>query len=516
MPKCEYDTCTTIATYGYKSKHIQFCAKHKIADMMKLQHNKLCEYNNCNLRPSFNIINNPPIVCAKHKSPNMINVVSKRCEYDGCNILNPVFDIEGGKGRFCVSHKEKNMIDVCHKLCEFDDCKTQASFDIKGGKGRFCSIHKEIGMIDIKNRYCEYNNCDIVNPIFNIKGYNFGRFCLAHKEENMIDVKHKSCEYKDCEVRPNYNIKGGRGRFCITHKEENMIDVTHRSCEYKDCNVRPNYDIKGGKGRFCITHKEEHMIDIANKCCIIDNCVIRARYGKPGHKITHCSTHKEKGMIYKSNAKCNKCKNIAIWGINLTPIHCELHKTENDCNLIENNCISCGLLYILDNDNKCENCSISSKKYIMKKQNDLMTYLDSRDLCGDKTDSIIDNGRCGKERPDRIYDFEDKIIILECDENQHSDRACLCEQIRMVNIGQSFGGIPVYFIRFNPDNYKLKYKGLSHETLAKRYDTCGNLIQDIKNQRIKLPVAMVSAIYLYYDNWESLHNEKWTIITPFE
>ena len=145
-----------------------------------------------------------------------------------------------------------------------------------------------------------------------------------------------------------------------------------------------------------------------------------------------------------------------------------------------------------------------------------MAYLNSRELCGNKTDSIIDNGSCGKERPDRIYDFGDKIIILECDENQHSDRACSCEQIRMVNIGQSFGGVPVYFIRFNPDTYKLKCKGLTHESLAKRYYTCGNLIQDIKDQRIKLPVAMVSAIYLYYDNWESLHNEKWNIITPFE
>jgi len=86
----------------------------------------------------------------------------------------------------------------------------------------------------------------------------------------------------------------------------------------------------------------------------------------------------------------------------------------------------------------------------LAKQNDLMNYLDARDLKGVSTDIVIDKGECGKERPDRVYDFGDKIVILECDEYQHRDRQCLCEQTRMVNIGQSFGGIPVYFIRWNP------------------------------------------------------------------
>jgi hypothetical protein len=250
-----------------------------------------------------------------------------------------------------------------------------------------------------------------------------------------------------------------------------------------------------------------------NNLCIIDNCNTRARYGKPGHKVSHCSTHKEKGMILKSNAKCKDCKELAVWGKELTPIHCEAHKLEDEINLVERPCISCGLEYILDKNNTCENCNPNTVQSVrLVKQNALMNYLDSRELFGNSTDKIIDGGVCGKERPDRIYDFGDKIIILECDENQHKDRNCVCEQVRMINISQSFGGIPVYFIRWNPDEYcPLNTKKV--ETIAKRHKLCADLIMDIKDNRVELPKALVAVIYLYYDNWSKLSEEKWQIVT---
>jgi hypothetical protein len=115
------------------------------------------------------------------------------------------------------------------------------------------------------------------------------------------------------------------------------------------------------------------------------------------------------------------------------------------------------------------------------------------------------------KRPDRIYDFGDKIVILECDENQHSSRNCACEQTRMINIGQSFGGLPTYFIRFNPD----KYKG-GNEIISKRHKLCGDLIQDIKNNRHTLPTCLVSALYLYYDGFNTITDEEWTILHNIE
>lgn len=508
---CEFKGCKLNGLFDVTGGKGRFCATHKTAEMVDVKHN-LCKYEGCTTRPSYGLEKGKALFCATHKTTDMFNVVSKRCAFEGCTVVNPNFGFIGEKGTLCSTHKQDGMIDLKHKHCEYDECNIQAVYDIKGGKGRFCATHKLDGMVDIKNAYCEYLGCTIVNPVFNNKGTKKGRFCASHKTPDMVDVKHNKCEYEGCDVRPTFNIKGENAKFCTTHKLDNMIDVTHKSCEFEDCIVRPTFDIKGGKGRFCAKHKLNGMVDIANKLCTIDNCIIRARYGKPGQLVSHCASHREKGMILKPTAKCSDCKELAVWGIGLTPKHCDIHKLENEINLVERNCTSCGLLYILDKDNKCENCNpdtwVSAR---LAKQSALMSYLDSRNLIGESTDKIIEGGVCGKERPDRMYDFGDKIIILECDEYQHRDRNCVCEQTRMINIGQTFGGVPVYFIRFNPDDYSPLNFRKKIENINKRHKLCGDLINDIKDNRIKLPQSLVSVIYLYYDDWSSLEEEKWEI-----
>ena len=116
----------------------------------------------------------------------------------------------------------------------------------------------------------------------------------------------------------------------------------------------------------------------------------------------------------------------------------------------------------------------------------------------------------------RVFDFDDKIVILECDENQHRDRACSCEQTRMVNIGQAYGGIPVYFIRWNPDDYSPLNPRKVCEDIKKRYKLVGDYIKSILEKRIKLPVALVSAIYLYFDDWDGIDMQNWELITKYE
>ena len=409
------------------------------------------------------------------------------------------------------------MIDVKNKRCEHEGCDSQPSFDIIGGKGHFCITHKTLEMIDVRSKRCEHEGCDS-RPVFDIRGGK-GRFCVTHKTAEMIDVKNKRCEHEGCYyISTNFDIKGGKGRFCMAHKTTEMIDVKHKQCEYKDCKLlNISFDIKGGKGRFCVTHKTSEMIDVRSKRCEHEGCKTSAYYGKPGHQKSHCFSHRQKGMIRRPNAKCANCKELAIWGSNWVAKHCELHKTSEEQNLVEQSCISCGLLYILDNENKCENCNpVSFITSRLAKQNALMTYLDARGFKGDSTDITIDNGICGKERPDRVYDLGDKILILECDEHQHRDRQCLCEQTRMVNIGQSFGGIPVYFIRWNPDDYSSESDRKVPELLTKRHKLCGDLICDIKKNKHVLPKGLVSVIYMYYDGWQSLAETEWQILIKIE
>jgi hypothetical protein len=169
---------------------------------------------------------------------------------------------------------------------------------------------------------------------------------------------------------------------------------------------------------------------------------------------------------------------------------------------------------VLNQNNQCEYCVPETFQTArLAKQNALMAYLDYRGLNGMSTDTIIDEGECGKERPDRVFDFGNKIIVLECDEHQHRDRACVCEQTRMVNISQSFGGVPVYFIRWNPDDYSPLNPRKIPEAIEKRHKLVADYIRDIQQNLIELPAAFLSVIYMYFDDWDGLANQPWEVIT---
>ena len=182
---------------------------------------------------------------------------------------------------------------------------------------------------------------------------------------------------------------------------------------------------------------------------------------------------------------------------------------------MERECVSCHLTMVLDKNGKCEFCDpVRFASNRLAKQNALMEYLDRKNLRGNSTDVVIDKGQCGRERPDRVFEFDDKVIILECDEHQHRDRQCSCEQTRMLNISQMYGGIPVYFIRWNPDNYTSLDAKLP-DPIAKRHKLLADFLSDIRDNVVNLPVALLSVIYLYYDGWSSLAESEWMVITQY-
>jgi hypothetical protein len=67
-------------------------------------------------------------------------------------------------------------------------------------------------------------------------------------------------------------------------------------------------------------------------------------------------------------------------------------------------------------------------------------------------DKKIKDG-CSKRRPDLLLDMGSHIIIVEIDENKHTDYDCSCEHKRLMELSQDLQHRPIVFIRFNPDNY---------------------------------------------------------------
>ena len=67
-------------------------------------------------------------------------------------------------------------------------------------------------------------------------------------------------------------------------------------------------------------------------------------------------------------------------------------------------------------------------------------------------DKKVQDG-CSRRRPDLLLDMESHIIIVEIDENKHTDYDCSCENKRLMELSQDLQHRPIVFIRFNPDDY---------------------------------------------------------------
>ena len=67
---------------------------------------------------------------------------------------------------------------------------------------------------------------------------------------------------------------------------------------------------------------------------------------------------------------------------------------------------------------------------------------------------------CSRRRPDLLLDMGSHIIIVEIDENKHTDYDCSCENKRLMELSQDLQHRPIIFIRFNPDSY-INSEGIS-------------------------------------------------------
>jgi hypothetical protein len=69
----------------------------------------------------------------------------------------------------------------------------------------------------------------------------------------------------------------------------------------------------------------------------------------------------------------------------------------------------------------------------------------------------------------------------------------------MINISQDFGGIPVVWVRFNPDSY-VDSKGNKHRSSLN--DRIEILITTLKKCEEYKCVDLCSIVYLYYDQFD--------------
>jgi hypothetical protein len=360
---------------------------------------------------------------------------------------------------------------------------------------------------------CENPGCTKI-PVFNVLGETKGRFCFEHRtDKDMVDVTHKTCEHPDCTKIPTFNVRGEtKGRFCSEHKEDKMVDVVHPTCEHPGCTTQPVFNVLGQtKGRFCKKHiTDKDMVNVVSPTCEHPGCTTRANYNVPGQKASRCNTHKQTGMIVNPKKRCwqGKCKEYALYGT-FRAEFCESHcDPATHINWMEKECVSCRLPNILNKNSRCQYCEPDMfNKTRLAKQNFVKRWLDNNGFEYDSCDTVIEHSECGKERPDFVFDCGTHVVILEVDENQHRERVEVCECTRMVNIFQSFGGLPVKFVRYNPDKYKKNGRSCDPSIGARMNVLRTHLEYALKDE----PVSLLSVKHLFYDN-----ERETTVFNPID
>ena len=109
----------------------------------------------------------------------------------------------------------------------------------------------------------------------------------------------------------------------------------------------------------------------------------------------------------------------------------------------------------------------------------------------------INGEACLAYQPDIVYADPTRATIVETDEKGHNQNSYLCDQKRMSDIFDEFGGVPNIWIRFNPDNYPGGNKSLSE-----RLDGLLSLLDRIEHTKFEPGIFV---FYMYYDpNWKSV------------
>ena len=482
---------TSQPTYGKKgAKTAYWCKLCCPLDSVDIRH-KLCP---CGVRPSFGKKGTKKgIYCKNCKIEGSIDVTAKYCE---CNFTIATFGKPGTKtALYCANCPSKpyDAVDVRHKVCA---CGTRMSFGFVGQKkALFCQNCKPEEAVNVVSRKCE---CELSSPSFGIEGKTKRKWCKhcpTLPPDAVILNYRKLCLCKS--VCPSFKIIGMYDvLFCVKCKPENSEHIYHVKCQ---CGTIASYGLLGDDiPKWCFKCSPEEAVDVVRKKC--EKCSTRIKlYNFPGQTPVFCGICKEKGMIYRSTKKCCslKCRGFAIYGPSLNlRLRCDAHKLENDFNLVEKDCVSCGLPNILDKNNKCQYCDETNFKNFLKRKEFIIKDFLVANKMGDFIQNKVANGSdCGLERVDFFWDLKTHIVILEVDEDQHKNYQCDCEQIRMVNVTQTFGGTPVFWIRYNPD----KFKTMEQHVNITDNQRQAHLLDWLKLAFNRDVQQLAEVVYLFYD-----------------
>ena len=396
--------------------------------------------------------------------------------------------------------------------CEIVGCNIRAYYNYpKTQPGKRCASHKCAGMVNVYNKTCRQQEC-LRRPVYNFPNEKRGVSCKEHSEKGMIDIQNPKCPI--CQRYGGSNFPGQKGIYCAKHALDGMVFTNKNKCKYKGCETTAKYNIPSAKktGKYCFSHKLIGMINVSKGLCANENCTIPAMYGKISKtKPTHCSVHRENDMIDVIHKLCDheKCSTRPVY--NASGIHigrfCAVHKHSGMVHINVYPCISCGLEFRFRNKTTsklCVYCDSNSTVRSKTKENRIKELLQESfpdiPCIHDRSISSIEtiDQKCvyRRFRPDFFYDMTTHVVIVEVDEHQHSMYDVSCERAREFHIADAVGR-PTYFIRYNPDAYRVNGNIVKVKRTL-RENKLIDVLRDLLFRTIEAQSAL-ETVFLYYD-----------------
>ena len=207
------------------------------------------------------------------------------------------------------------------------------------------------------------------------------------------------CKNEGCSTRPLFGFQWQNPLFCSSHRHEGMVNVISKRCQQEGCEKLSRFGFQWQKPLFCLSHSQEGMVNVIDKRCQYEGC------------DTHVSNKNYKGYC----------------------LHCFMH--------------------LFPYEKISRNYKIKENEVT----NFIIQQFSSTTIVQDRR---IQDG-CSARRPDVLIDLGYQVLIIEVDENQHTEYDCSCENKRLMQLSQDVGHRPIVFIRFNPDSYEDNGKNIT-------------------------------------------------------
>lgn len=426
---------------------------------------KICEVGGCPSQARYG--ETIPTVCKKHNHMLWPNVKDKKCQHSGCN-KTPSFG-PGTMPIVCGKHNPANWDNIKSPNCAVVGCTKQPTYGLD--KPVVCREHNEHDWPAVKAKICHQSGCTRL-AIYGVEQHE-AIVCSEHNPEKWPNVKDRLCEHPGCTKQPSFGLE--HMSVCSSHNFENWPDRRKKRCAVEGCTTTPSFG-PAGVTLVCSTHNVDHWPRLKNDLCQYVGCKTAASFGPTGSKPLVCSSHNFEGW---ANIHAKRC----------------MHP---DCNLSVN-----------QNDEFCANHDTSRKRRSKVRETQVANYLlhDAK-LPFDTWNKCLEYSRiCADQTyfPDFTYDAGSHIVVLEVDELQHAHRGYSCDNKRMLDVFNTYGGLPVVFIRFNPDAYTLKNQLVPVADVGKvDQPRLVKLVDTISVQLQKIPEHHITIIRMYYDNTQ--HN----------